>query len=159
MELFTGLILVADKIEDHFSEKEKEHMKQMKAIILEPEKTARVEMIDGSLEGLQSLVGGYIEAIFPFDYEKYPLNQAAIICNDSGKIERLPLNRAIRDMNGDLVDIIAGTAVIVGLDADDFTSLNDEQINHYFPMFELAEGFFRYGPRILSFPLLPLLEP
>lgn len=134
-------------------------MKQMKVIILEPEKTARVETVDGSLEGLQALVGGYIEAIYPFDYEKYPLNEIAIICNDSGKIERLPLNRAIRDTNGNMVDIISGTAVIVGLGADDFTSLNDEQINHYFPMFELAEGFFRYGPRILAFPLLPVVEP
>ena len=134
-------------------------MKQMKVIILEPEKATRVETIDGSLEGLQSLVGGYIEAIYPFDYEKYPLNQVAIICNESGKIERLPLNRAIRDMDGNLVDIIAGTAIIVGLDADDFVSLNEEQIKYYFPKFELAEGFFRYGPSVLSFPLLPPTEP
>lgn len=43
-------------------------MRQIKAIILEPEKDARIEMIDCSLEGLQKLVGGYIEVIYPFDY-------------------------------------------------------------------------------------------
>ena len=134
-------------------------MKQIKAIILEPQKTARVEMVDGSLEGLQALVGGYIEAIYPFDYKEYPLDQVAIICNDSGKIERLPLNRALYDEDGNLYDVIAGTAVIVGIDTDDFVSLNEEQEKYYFSRFEIPEAFFCYGPRLLSFPLLPIIEP
>ena len=134
-------------------------MRQIKAIILEPEKDARIEMIDSSLEGLQKLVDGYIEVIYPFDYEKYPLNQVAVICNDSGKIERLPLNRALYDENGNLFDVVAGNAVIVGVDADDFVSLNEEQEKFYFSKFEVPEGFFWYGPRLLSFPLLPIIEP
>ena len=134
-------------------------MRQIKAIILEPEKDARIEMIDCSLEVLQKLVGGCIEVIYPFDYEKYPLNQVAIICNDSGKIERLPLNRALYDENGNLFDVVAGNAVIVGVDADDFVSLNEEQGKFYFSKFEVPEGFFWYGPRLLSFPLLPIIEP
>ena len=134
-------------------------MMQIKSIILEPEKDARIEMIDSSLEGLQKLVGGYIEVIYPFDYKKYPLNQVAIICNDSGKIERLPLNRALYDENGNLFDVVAGNAVIVGVDADDFVSLNGEQEKYYFSKFEVPEGFFWYGPRLLSFPILPIIEP
>ena len=134
-------------------------MKQINAIILEPQKTARVEMVDGSLEGLQALVGGYIEAIYPFDYKEYPLDQVAIICNDSGKIERLPLNRALYDENGNLFDVVAGTAAVVGIDGDGFTSLSTDQEKYYFSKFEIPEGFFWYGPRLLSFPILPIIEP
>lgn len=134
-------------------------MTQIKSIILEPEKDARIEMIDSSLEGLQKLVGGYIEIIYPFEFEKFPLNQVAIICNENGKIERLPLNRALYDEDGNLYDVIAGTAVIVGVDTDDFVSLNEEQEKYYFSKFEVPEGFFWYGPRLLSFPLLPIIEP
>lgn len=134
-------------------------MRQIKAIILEPEKGARIEMIDSSLEELQKLVGGYIEVIYPFDYEKYPLNQIAIICNDSGKIERLPLNRALYDEDGSLYDVIAGTAAVVGIDGDGFTSLSTDQEKYYFSKFEIPEGFFWYGPRLLSFPILPIIEP
>ena len=134
-------------------------MTQIKSIILEPEKDARIEMIDSSLEGLQKLVGGYIEIIYPFEFEKFPLNQVAIICNENGKIERLPLNRALYDEDGNLYDVIAGTAVIVGIDTDDFVSLNEEQEKYYFSKFEVPEGFFWYGPRLLAFPLLPIIEP
>ena len=99
-------------------------MTQIKSIILEPEKDARIEMIDSSLEGLQKLVGGYIEVIYPFKFEKFPLNQVAIICNENGKIERLPLNRALYDEDGSLYDVIAGAAAVVGVDGDGFTSLS-----------------------------------
>ena len=115
-------------------------MGQIKAIILEPGKNARIEMIDSGLGGLQKLVGGYIEVIYPFDYEKYPLNQ-------------------VHDENGNLFDVVAGTAVLVGIDTDDFVSLNEEQEKYYFSKFEVPEGFFWYGPRLLSFPLLPIIEP
>lgn len=134
-------------------------MTQIKSIILEPEKDARIEVIDSSLEELQKLVGGYIEVIYPFEFEKFPLNRVAIICNENGKIERLPLNRALYDEDGSLHDVIAGTAVLVGIDTDDFVSLNEEQEKYYFSKFEVPEGFFWYGPRLLSFPLLPIIEP
>ena len=134
-------------------------MTQIKSIILEPEKDARIEMIDSSLEVLQKLVGGYIEVIYPFEFEKFPLNQVTIICNENGKIERLPLNRALYDEDGSLYDVIAGTAAVVGIDGDGFTSLNEEQEKYYFSKFEVPEGFFWYGPRLLSFPLLPIIEP
>lgn len=134
-------------------------MRQIKAIILEPEKDARIEMIDCSLEGLQKLVGGCIEVIYPFEFEKYPLNQVAVICNENGKIDRLPLNRDLYDEDGSLYDVIAGPAAVVGIDGDGFTSLTKEQEKYYFSKFEIPEGFFWYGPRLLSFPILPIIEP
>lgn len=67
-------------------------------------------------------VGGYIEEIAPFP------DPVAIICNEEGKIDGLPLNRAIKDEDGDIVDVIAGTFLVVGCNPDEsnFASLSDE---------------------------------
>ena len=123
-------------------------MKEMKVVILEPMKRARSEIIDGSLNGLQSVVGGMIEAVYAFD------DAAAIICCESGKIDGLALNRALRTPDGLLYDIIAGTALIAGLGMDDFTSLTDDQLNYYLHVFEYPEIFYRYGPTMVAFPLV-----
>jgi hypothetical protein len=68
-----------------------ERKKTMTVVLLEPGKEARKAEIDGSLEGMQRVVGGNIEQFCPF--EEY----VAIICNEEGKIDGLPLNRAIRE--------------------------------------------------------------
>ena len=39
----------------------------MTVLIVEPGKKPRKAEIDGSLEGMQRVVGGYIQAIYPFD--------------------------------------------------------------------------------------------
>ena len=52
----------------------------------------------------------------------------AIILNESGKINGLPLNRAIYTEDGDMQDIYAGDFLVVGLTEDDFGSLTSEQI-------------------------------
>lgn len=89
-------------------------------LVVEPEKKPYFKEIDNALESLQREVGGYIQAIYPFE------EPVAIVCAECGKLEELPLNRALRDENGDIYDIIAGTFLIVGLTEDDFGSLNDE---------------------------------
>ena len=45
------------------------------AIVVEPEKKPEIREIDGSLEGLQALVGGYIQAVYPFE------DPVAVVCN------------------------------------------------------------------------------
>ena len=40
--------------------------KYIRVVMLQPGKTARVEEIDSSLEGMQSIVGGLIEPFYPF---------------------------------------------------------------------------------------------
>ena len=52
----------------------------------------------------------------------------AIILNESGKINGLPLNRAIYTEDGDMQDIYAGDFLVVGLTEDDFGSLTSEQM-------------------------------
>lgn len=53
------------------------------------------------LESLQHEVGGYIQAVYPFE------EPVAIVCNEEAKLEGLPLNRALRDEDGDIYDIVA----------------------------------------------------
>ena len=62
---------------------------EMTVVLLEPGKMARVATIDSSLEGMQKVVGGLIEPFYPWE------EQVCIICNEEGKINGMPLNRAI----------------------------------------------------------------
>ena len=50
--------------------------------------------IDNDLKSLQQAVGGSIGASYPF------ADPVAIVYNDDGKLMGLPLNRALRDENG-----------------------------------------------------------
>ena len=63
----------------------------MKVLVIKPENKPQVQEIDGTLESMQSLVGGTIQAIYPFE------DQVALICNDEGKLLHLQMNRALRD--------------------------------------------------------------
>lgn len=103
----------------------------IKVLIVEPEKDPRVEEISHTLESLQHIVGGYIEAMYPFE------DPVAIICNEEGKLLNLPWNRPLYDEYGRIYDIIAGTFIIAGLTEDDFGSLSNELIEKYAALFRL----------------------
>ncbi len=122
---------------------------KMRVVICEPGMLARAAEIGTSLEDLQESVGGMIQAVYPFE------DQAAIICNEEGKIIGLPLNRAMRDTDGEIIDIIAGTFFICGLGEEDFCSLSDEQIEKYTDLFRRPENFFRSGKGIEAVPYTP----
>ena len=98
--------------------------KPIKVLVVEPLKPCRVQEISG-LKDMQEIVGGHIEAIYPF------LETAALVCNEEGKIHGLPYNRPLFDENGRPYDIICGTFFIAGLGTEDFTSLTEEQIQRY----------------------------
>ena len=121
----------------------------MKILRVEPEKSPEIVEMDSSLATLQKAVGGYIEAVYPWD------DPIAIICNDDGKFNGMPLNRAIYRENGEIIDIIAGTFLIVGLGNDDFCSLSDELAQKYADLLRTPEVFLRSGDRLLVFPLAP----
>ena len=55
--------------------------KIMRVVLVEPGKKAVVKAIDGSLEGMQKTVGGYIEAIALDD------QGTCLVCNENGKID------------------------------------------------------------------------
>ena len=74
----------------------------MKILVVEPMKTPTVQEIDGSLRSMQELVGGTIQAVYPFD------DPVALVCNDEGKLLGLPWNRALTDDHGVPYDIVCG---------------------------------------------------
>ena len=55
--------------------------------------------IDHTLSAMQELVGGTIQAVYPFD------DPVALIANDEGKLLGLPWNRALTDDHGVPYDI------------------------------------------------------
>ena len=122
------------------------NIETMKVLVVEPEKEPYVKEISSGLSSLQKEVGGFIEAVYPFE------DPVAIICNEEGKLEGLPLNRALRDEDGHVYDIIAGTFLIAGLSEDNFCSLDDTQIEKFSAMYKSPELFMRFGSRTLVIP-------
>ena len=97
----------------------------MRILIVEPHKSPYCKDISGSLEELQAIVGGHIQAIYPFD------DPVALVCNEEGKLIGLPQNRLLCSKSGYVYDIICGTFFLAGLGAEDFISLTDGEIEKY----------------------------
>ena len=120
----------------------------IRVLLLEPGKLARVADIDSSLEGLQKTVNGLIEAAYPFEEE------VCIICNEEGKLNGMPLNRAIR-CEGQITDIIAGPCFVCSCDKASFGSLTEAQQQKYLKMFKYPEHFLKINNQIAAFPYNP----
>ena len=78
-----------------------------------------------------------------------------MICNDEGKLLNLPLNRALRDEEGEIYGIIAGTFFVCGAppDSESFTSLTDEQVDYWLKRFAKPEFFVRVNGKIICVPV------
>lgn len=107
----------------------------MVILLVEPGKAPRRAEIDSSLQSMQELVGGTIQAVYPFE------ESVALICNDEGKMIGLPLNRCLRNEDGEVYDIIAGTFFLCNAPADseNFESLSERQVLYYTTQFRYAE--------------------
>lgn len=91
----------------------------MRIIFKEPGKPARRMVIDGSLETMQQLVGGYIEHLSAG-------NGLGILCNEEGKLLGLaPSGCEFMD------DPLVGNIIFLGENGEDFTDVP-----------EWAEDFF-----------------
>ena len=71
-------------------------------LVVPPQDVPYVKEIDPGLKSLQSEVDGWIEAVYPFE------DPVAIICNEEGKMNGMPPNRALYDEDGQVYDIVAG---------------------------------------------------
>ena len=122
--------------------------KNIKVLVVKPEQAPTIAEYKDRLETWQQLVGGYIELFYPFE------DDVAILCNDEGKIDGLPLNRAVKDANGEILDIIAGTFAVVGLDDEDgFRSLTNLELEMYAKLYAVPEVFVGMNGRIVAVPL------
>ena len=80
--------------------------KMIDVIMVEPMRPPGIVSMRDNTKAMQEAVGGEIEEYMPFD------DDIAIVCNQEGKHLGLPLNRTIRDENGEIIDVIAGTFFI-----------------------------------------------
>ena len=117
-------------------------------LVVEPGKEPYVKEIDSDLKSLQHEVGGCIEAIYPYE------DPVALVCNEEGKLEGLPLNRALRDEDGDIYDVVAGAFMVVGLTDDSFGSLTVEQMQKFSDLFKVPEQFVKLGDKIVAIPMI-----
>lgn len=141
-----------DDIPDEYritgSGEEQEHDSTITVLIVEPGKEPYAKEIDSGLESLQHEVGGYIQAVYPFE------EPVAIVCTEEAKLEGLPLNRALRDEDGDIYDIVAGTFMVVGLTDDSFGSLTPELMQQFTDHFKTPEQFAKLGDKIVAIPMI-----
>ena len=82
----------------------------MRILKIEPERKPERADIPDTLEAMQEVVDGYIQAVYPFE------EPVALICNEEGKLNDLPLNRTLWDEDGTLYDIISGTFFLLKMD-------------------------------------------
>ena len=122
----------------------------MQVVVVEPKKKPEVREIGDSLESMQKIVGGLIEAVYPFD------EPVALIANEEGKLLNLPLNRALRDDEGNVYDIISGTFFVCAAppDSNHFAGLTDQQVKTYMEWFAMPEMFLNVGSELFVLPYL-----
>lgn len=112
------------------------------ALVVEPRKKPYTKEISFSLESLQKEVGGYIQAVYPFE------EPVALICDEEGKLNGKELNRALRDEEGNIYDVLAGTFLVVGLGEEDFAALKPEFIEKFSQCFETPEMFAQINGKL-----------
>lgn len=145
---------LAGKYEERMAVKEaaQEYGSQEKAdtmtvLLVEPNKYPEVKEIGTDLESLQQAVGGNIEVTYPFE------DNVGLVVNEEGKIKGMPLNRAVRDEDGGVTDIVAGSFLVVGLTEDSFGSLTQEQIGKFEQEFHQPEAFVKMGKGVMAIPI------
>ena len=122
----------------------------MQVVVVEPKKKPMVQDVGSDLKSMQKIVGGSIQAIYPFD------EPVALICNEEGKLLNLPLNRALRDNEGNVYDIISGTFFLCAAppNSDHFAGLTDQQVKTHMERFDMPEMFLNLGGDLLVLPYL-----
>lgn len=117
---------------------------KISVLLVEPDEHPKMIEIENNLDAMQKIVGGYIEQYMPFD------DEVAIICNDEGKLNGLPFNRAIFDKNDGVVDIIAGTFFIAyaPFESEKFKSMPEDLAEKYSQKFKYPERFWQTGKGI-----------
>lgn len=119
----------------------------MNVLLVSPGAYPKAVSIGTELEDMQAAVGGDIEVTYPFE------DEVGLVMNEEGKLNGMPLNRALRTEDGDVYDIVAGDFLVVGLTEDDFGSLTPEQMNKFEKLFHQPEMFVKMGRSVMALPL------
>ena len=125
---------------------EQDEKEMLKVILCKPGETAEVVEIEDELESMQDLVGGLIEPYDPFYSETDPRYENVIlVCNEEGKLMQLPLNRAIVDEDGRVMDVIRGPFFLCYApgESESFLSIPPDLEEEFLRKYELPEKFYR----------------
>ena len=104
---------------------------KIRILDVQPGKYPEERFVSNELHLLQQVADRDIQAVYPWSKDN-----VALICNDSGKVDGLPLNRCIEDY-----DVIAGNFFICGFSGEEFCSLTDKQFRYYKTLFRDPELF------------------
>lgn len=97
-------------------------------LVVEPDYAPYEKEVNG-LHEMQAVVGGLIQAIYPFQ------ERVAVVCNDEGILMGLPFNRSMEGGYGG----VFGAFFVCGLGDENFCSLTPEQVKAYKQKFHHAE--------------------
>ena len=100
----------------------------MNVLVVEPGVMPYEKEVNG-LHEMQAVVGGLIDAIYPYD------DPVAIVCNDEALLYHMPFNRSMEGGYGG----VFGTFFVCGCGEENFISLTPEQMEKYREKFKKAE--------------------
>lgn len=113
-------------------------VEEIRVLLVEPMGKPRLVTVEHTLENLQKLVDGDIEAVYPWDEDP-----VAVVCDEDGIANGKIPNRVLEDEDGNPYDILKGTFFICGLSPDNFASISDEMAEKYTEKFRWPEMFMR----------------
>lgn len=122
----------------------------MNVLVVEPGYMPYEKEVNG-LHEMQAVVGGLIDAIYPYD------DPVAIVCNDEALLYHMPFNRSMESGYGG----VFGTFFVCGCGEENFISLTPEQMEKYKEKFKKAEilvGFRGNEPVTLKVDAKPKLR-
>jgi len=115
----------------------------IRVLMVEPGKKAYEAEIGTTLSDIyKALDCDIFQNTFPFD------DPVAFVCDDEGKINGSRPNRAIRDENGKIVDVIFGNFFICDSSSTSYKSLPDDMMAKYKEMYLLPERFVKINGEI-----------
>ncbi|MBR1685435.1 MAG: DUF3846 domain-containing protein [Clostridia bacterium] len=112
-------------------------MERMRVLLIEPLEKPRLVEIDHDLDTMQALVGGPISCTYPWE------DLVGLVHCDTGHDQGLPMNRMLKDENGEIYNIVPGVFFICGLTEDSFCSLPDELAEKFTELFRYPEMYMR----------------
>lgn len=77
---------------------------KIRILYVQPGKYPEERVIEHTLAAMQALVGGDIEAVYPWE------DNACVVCDDEGKLKHKPLNRPLEDY-----DVLSGISLFAAL--------------------------------------------
>lgn len=94
-----------------------------------------------SLEEMQKIVEGHIEAVptaLAQGWSQEPGVGLALIVNEEGKLQNLPVNQTATDLSAAYNDVIVGNAILLGTTDEDFIGLTERAAQNIMKKWELG---------------------